>query len=438
MVVVGAGLAGLACATELAEAGHVPLVLEAAPRAGGRVHSFLDRANGLELDNGQHVLLAACTALRAWLARLGGRGHYRLERLARVPVLLPGQGVSWLGGSPLAYRHLSLGERVRAAAALAAAALLDEGERRRLDAVSFGEWLSAHGQSERAVRRLWDPLVVATLNLPSSRASAALALFVVRSGLLRPGAARLGLPRVGLSRLAPEAAQAFLGRHGGEVRLRSRVVGLELAGHRVRALLLAGGEVLASEACVLALPHHRLSRVLPPPLVGLAPFRQAAQLETSPIVNVHLVYDRPVLEARYLAVLESPLQWVFARGPNAGGPPGLVTVSLSAADRWVRLPASEVQEAIAREAARVLPGAARARLLNALVVKEPHATYAPAPGAERLRSGPRTGVGGLYLAGAWTATGWPATMEGAVRSGLAAAREVLRDLGSVPRAPGRP
>ncbi|MET7382869.1 hydroxysqualene dehydroxylase HpnE [Streptomyces sp. NPDC005526] len=439
-VVVGGGLAGITAALALADAGVRVTLIEGRPRLGGLAFSF--RRGDLTVDNGQHVYLRCCTAYRWFLGRIDAcalaplqdrldvpvldatrpEGR-RLGRLRRDPLPVP----LHLGRSLAAYPHLSLAERARvgrAALALKALDLTDPA----LDAQDFGGWLTAHGQSARAVEALWDLVGVATLNAVARDTSLGLAAMVFKTGLLSdPGAADIGWARVPLGELHDGLARKALDSAGVRTELRTRVTSLsphENGGWSVRVL----GETLRADAVVLAVPQREAHGLLPPGALD-APER-LLRIGTAPILNVHVVYDRKVLARPFFAALGTPVQWVFDRTDASGLKRGqYLAVSQSAAQDEIDAPVAELRERYLPELRRLLPRARGAEVEDFFVTRERTATFAPTPGVGRLRPGARTKAPGLYLAGAWTATGWPATMEGAVRSGVSAAEAALRALG---------
>jgi squalene-associated FAD-dependent desaturase len=430
VAVVGGGLAGIAAALELADAGAEVTLYEARSRLGGATYSV--QRNGLWIDNGQHVLLRCCTAYRAFLARLGVEGQVPIQPRLRIPILREGQPPAFLRRArlpaplhltPTLLRFALLRPRARLGALRAAAALrrLDPQDA-ALDTRTFGDWLQEHGQDEHATAELWDLITVPTLNLPAAEGSLMLAAMVFRTGLLEAAdAADIGVPIVPLQRLHGDAATAALERARVRIALSSPVETVEAG--RVRA----GDDAHEVDATVVAVPHDAAAKLLPG---GAADADALAGLGASPIVNLHVHFDRTVLEEPFAAAAsESPLQWLFDRTQSSGASEGqLVSVSLSNAAAEIGEPLAALRERYLPALHRLLPAARHAEVLDFSATREPRATFRAAPGTARLRPGARTSVPGLYLAGAWTDTGWPATMESAVRSGLAAASAVLADL----------
>lgn len=437
VTVIGGGLAGIAAALELADAGAAVTLLEVRPRLGGAAYSF--QRDGLWLDNGQHVFLRCCTEYRKLLTRLGTEADTVLQPRLSIPVLAPGGRVAWLrrsglppplhlAGSLLRYRHLTVRERFTAA--MAARALAKVSPRSAaVDRQSFGAWLRQRRQTPAAIEGLWELIGRPTLNLDADESSLAAAAFVFRAGLLEHAdAGDLGYARVPLQRVHGDAAQSSLRDAGVDVRLGLRAQRLETTA--VGGLVVSGqGERFVSSAVVLAVPNDRAPGLLPDGAV-----RDVGAIErlgSSPIVNLHLVYDRPVLSRDFVAAVSSPVQFVFDRTASSGLQRGqCLAVSLSAADAEIDTPAHELETRLTDALAQLLPAARTANVERFVVTRERFATFRAAPGAWCSRPGPQTGVDGLAIAGAWTDTGWPATMEGAVRSGRAAAAVALRALGA--------
>ncbi len=439
MIVVGAGIAGLTAALACADGGAQVTVLEARRRLGGATWSA--RREGMWVDNGQHVFLRACTAYRAFLTRIGAAGLVDLQRRLSVPVIAPGGPRAWLrrgrlpaplqlGPSLMRYSHLGPLDRVRVAAGGLRLARLDTG-REDLDSQTFGEWLARNGQSPSAVERFWDLIALPTLNVHVAEASLALAAMTFQTGFFTDAAAAdIGYARVPLDRVHAEPAARALADACVEVLVGHRVRRVDVDGNTATGVTVEGGH-LAADAVVVAVPHEEAAALLPAAagVDGLA----LRRLGSSPIVNVHVVYDRRVTGLPFAAAVGTPVQFVFDRTAASGtaGPDGrqYLAISLSGADDYVSMSTEDLRSLFAAELARVFPMARMARIERFFVTRERAATFRAVPGTARLRPGTRTGVEGLYLSGAWTDTGWPATMEGAARSGQAAAAAALAAIG---------
>jgi squalene-associated FAD-dependent desaturase len=451
VMVIGGGLAGTAAALKLADAGASVVLLERRPQLGGMVSSF--RRDGLHLDNGQHVFLRCCTEYVGLLDRLGCAHLAGLQDRLSVPVLVsyPGSSSHWaklgrsslrlppplhLTGGLLRYTALAPAARLKAATTAVALGRLDPRDP-AVDGQRFGPWLRRRGVDARSAEALWGLLTVATLNVGIEDASLALAAKVVRTGLLETAdGGDIGRLQVPQGEVHHVASLAALRRAGVEVHVRSAVRSLTSAaatnGPGSAGAATAGTTwtittddgSYAADAIVLAVPPDAAARLLPTGATVRHEF--AERLGSAPIVNVHLHYDRPVLPRPFVAVLGSPVQWVFDRTHASGATSGQsVAISLSAAEEWIDRPTSELRAVFSREMARLFLGARAARLQTVVVSRERSATFRQAAGSGAYRPGPASGLPGLALAGAWTDTGWPATMEGAVRSGYAAADHVL-------------
>ena len=479
VVVIGGGLAGITAAIALAESGADVTLLEARPRLGGATCSF--QRDGLIVDTGQHVFLGCCSAYRGLLAKLGMTEHAPLQDRFDVTVLAPGRPAGQPGaGQPGAsqrsasqprrarlrrtalpgplhmlpalgrYPFLSWAERAQVARPALAMRRVDPAAP-AADTERFGDWLAARGQSERARRALWDLFSVSALNIAGDDASLALAATVVKTGLLgKNNAADIGVAALPLGELHGDAAATLLAKLGAQVIMGAKVSAIESGA--IEGGAIEGGEIevtegqdarfrvrlgraedadLAADAVVLAVPHEKAAPLIPPDALPSGTVAGWAGLGASPIVNVHVIYDRPVTDLPFAAAIDSPVQWVFDRtrisgmtAASHGGPGQYLAISLSAADEYADVPAARLREQFVPALAELFPAARDARVTEFFVTRERRATFRQAPGSGALRPKAATRRPGLVLAGAWTDTGWPDTMEGAVRSGLAAAVEL--------------
>jgi squalene-associated FAD-dependent desaturase len=459
VAVVGGGLAGLAAGCALAGSGFRVTLFERRSYLGGRASSYQHPGTGEVVDNCQHVLLGCCTNLIQFYERLGVEGKIRwfdrltfLEPGGRASVIEPSGLPAPFHNSPafLRARCLNLSDKLAIGAAMAALAPAmprDKGE-------SFLTWLHRHGQTKQAVERFWKPVLISALNEELDRVSVPYAAQVVRESFLKSAAAgRMGVPTVPLTDLYSVAGE-YIRARGGGVRVRSGVESFVTEPDKVK--LLMSGEETTFDFVVFAVPFDVLSRILPQTSAA-DPLRQAlGRFETSPITGIHLWFDRQITDFDHAVLLDRTIQWMFhkskllnpassereghdfsraaripnqkkASAPEANG--SYVELVVSSSKTLVEKPRAEIIELGLAELREFFPGAREAILVKSTVIKEVHATYSPRPGVDVYRPGPETVWPRVFLAGDWTATGWPATMEGAVRSGYMAAESMARVAG---------
>lgn len=453
---VGGGLAGLSSAVALAEAGWRVRLLEKRPHLGGRATSYT-LPDGSEIDNCQHVTLGCCTNLADFYRRVGAEDKIRFY--GRLYFADAYGTVSTIEASPLPpplhmapsfllFGGLTLADKRAIAKALLTIARAG-GEPDGIDGLSMQEWLERQRQTPGAIARFWRVVLVSALDEELRRTDARYGIDVFWKGFLasREGY-RVGIPSVPLAKLY-DGCRDFIERQGGEVRVRCGVRRIRVEGDRFAAAELEDGSEVAADACVLAVPHDVAAGLLASSAgensASLA--QDLHQIKVAPITGVHLWFDRTVMTEPFLTLLDHTTQWIFNKsallGENKAAPRGdaatdeatpgegqYLQLVISASYDLVPKSRQEIIALCLRELGEVLPATKTAQLLKGTVVKEVSATFSPEPGVDRFRPGAaESGIRKLFLAGDWTSTGWPATMEGAVRSGYLAAESLLTEFG---------
>jgi squalene-associated FAD-dependent desaturase len=433
VIVIGGGLAGMAAAAALHDAGLHVTLLEARKTLGGRAGSFRDPITDEVLDNCQHVLLGCCTNLLDFYRRLGVANQIRFEKAIHF---LDGAGRSFnlfgvpglpaplhLGPAFLGFAALTWAERVALSRAMLAMMRLGRLGRQQFDDLPFGVWLEQYRQPASLIHKLYDPVLISALNEETRTVSSSYAIQVFVDSLLANSAGYpVGLPACPLSEL-------YAGLPCDDVQTGTRVLGLEFDGNgRCQGVRLAENKALPADAVVLAINHHTLPKWIPNELARRDErFAHLDRLESVPILGAHLWFDRPVLHTSHAALIEGPLQWLFRKDASGTAVHGVI----SAARDWVDRSKEQSLALFEKQVRATLKGARDARLVRGVIVIEKRATFSVRPGLERFRPAQEPPLGGMsnvYLAGDYTRTGWPATMEGAVRSGYLAAGAVMRSL----------
>ena len=462
VAVIGGGLAGLSAACALADAGHHVELFERRPFLGGRASSYELPGTGEVVDNCQHVLLGCCTNLIDFYRRLGVEQQIRWYD--EITFILPGGKSSTLkpGALPAPFHAapsflessvLDLGDKLaiaRAMMALTPSLPSDNGE-------NFQAWLLRHGQTKQSIDRFWGPVLISALNEELDRVSLRYAALVFRDSFLKSAeAGRMGVPAVPLSELYGTAADYITAR-GGKVHMRTPVESLTADSNGMR--LRAGGEEIRADYAVLATPFNGVVKLLPDTPEFEVLKSDARGFASSPITGIHLWFDREITPLEHAVLLDRTIQWMFHKSkilhPNSSksgsswGPRNLATrrgsaeqgsyleLVVSSSKTLVDKPRGEIIDMAVRELAEFFPIVREATLIKSTVVKEVHATFSPSPGSDAFRAPHVTPWPRLFLAGDWTATGWPATMEGAVRSGYGAAEALNGGKFIVPDLPAR-
>jgi squalene-associated FAD-dependent desaturase len=458
-LIVGGGLAGLAAAVALAERGVAVTVLESRPRLGGRASSFLDKTTGTQIDNCQHVNLGCCTNFQHFCRTLGLADVFRTERelyfIGRDRVVnrlaagaLPAPlhlATAFARTSYLSTRDLlAIARGVRALASARSAN----------SAPNFAEWLKQQRQTPAAIDRFWMPVLVSSLSETLDRIDVSSARKVLVDAFLtnRDGW-QVQIPTVPLDALYGTRLTGWLAKRGASVRLQTGVVRLSVDAGRATGAILRTGEVVETDQVIVAVPHWLVLDLLPPECRTHPDLARLNELETAPISSVHLWFDRPILfpfngnratELPHAVLIDRLSQWVFnrdllhnagsAQSQNAHAPERSeqghnYQVIISASRNIASSTQQEVIDQVVRELADVFPPAGEAVLRHARLVTEHRAVFSARPGAEGCRPSQQSPLPNVQLAGDWTRTGWPSTMEGAVRSGYLAAENALRLLG---------
>ena len=478
VAVVGGGLAGLAAGCALAASGFAVTLFERRPYLGGRASSYQHPGTGEVVDNCQHVLLGCCTNLIQFYQRLGVESKIRwydrltfLEPGGRASVIAQSKLPAPLHNAPSFLRAACLDLSDKLAIGMAMAALVpgtprDNGE-------NFSTWLHRHGQTKPAIERFWKPVLISALNEDLDRMSVPYAAQVVRESFLKSAAAgQMGVPTVPLTELYSVAGD-YIDAHSGEIHFRVSVEAFAPGPDKVR--LRISGEETSFDYVVFAVPFDILSRLLPQASGAEGLRHILARFETSPITGIHLWFDRQITDLDHAVLLDRTIQWMFHKSKLLTAPPktaidgevfraslkrcpetnqdllgeapgeasyaltqgrasteangSYVELVVSSSKALVEKSRAEIIELALAELREFFPGARVAKLVKSTVIKEVHATYSPRPGVDVHRPGSETIWPRVFLAGDWTATGWPATMEGAVRSGYKAAEFVARKLG---------
>ncbi|MDQ1390351.1 MAG: hypothetical protein QOF56_3805 [Acidobacteriaceae bacterium] len=446
VAIAGGGLAGLAAACALADSGFRITLFERRPYLGGRASSYEHPGTGEVIDNCQHVLFRVCTNLVEFYRRIGVADKIRWYD--EMTFIEPGGRTSIMRASPLPaplhtapsflrFPFLNAKDKFVISRAIAALTLTRQPDTGR----SFLHWCHQHRQTNNAIERFWKPILVSALSEDLDLISISYAAQVVRESMKSPEARHMGVPSIPLTDLYNRAGD-YIRARGGDIRFRTTLeafspepshVGIRVADRRDKERDEEHFDYL-----ILALPFDSLDRVLPETPEATPLRDKLAHFESSPITGIHLWFDRQISELDHAVLLDRTIQWMFnksrllstrgASSTEAGG--SYIELVVSASKSLIERSRTEIVELALKEVREFFPGARAANLAKSTVIKEIHATYSPRPGIEAYRAQQVTPWPRVFLAGDWTATGWPATMEGAVRSGYLAAEALARTAGT--------
>jgi squalene-associated FAD-dependent desaturase len=438
--IVGGGLAGLSAACALADSGYKVTLFERRPFLGGRASSYELPGTGEVVDNCQHVLLGCCTNLRNLYHRLAVEDKVRWYK--RITFIEPGGRSGSIESSFLPapfhsaisflqYQLLSLGDKLgiaRALLELIAGVPEDSSD-------NFLSWLRRKGQTQAAIDRFWAPVLISSLNEDLNKSSVKYGALVFRDAFLKSAeAGRMGVSTVPLSELYGGAAE-YIRARGGEVVLRSGVDEVTFGDGEVK--LRSNDREFTFDYAISAIPFHILGRILPRNAASEELQQKVNHLRTVPMTGIHLWFDREITPLEHAALLDRTIQWMFQKSKiitrsatqRAGGSGSYLELVVSSSKSLLEMGRAQIIELAMRELTEFFPSVQDAHLVKATVIKEVHATFAPAPLSDEFRLTPGSPWPRLFLSGDWTATGWPSTMEGAVRAGYLTAEALSRAAG---------
>ena len=448
-IIIGGGLSGLSAAVELSVLGRKVLLLEQHQHCGGRTYSFLDAASGSIVDNGQHLMMGCYHATRRFL-RLIGTDHLALLQPAlRIDFLHPSQNydhfecnrlpapLNLLSGL-VRFTSIPFKDRLKMLRIAKELNSTSHEKELELDRLTVEEWLTKLGQTNISRKYLWDVITIGALNNYPKNVSALMLFRVLRAAFLGNSEnASLLIPRVGLSELFVNPAVQFIKTHGGEVCTGIAVEGMILEGTRIRAVLTSDGKKLHAKSFISAIPWYSFEEVLSASYDMSRRARDSKSMisdssltegfRSSPIISIHLWLDREITNLDFAALLDTRIQWLFNKSKLLNEQREKTTdrqylsLVISGAQEFVGLNKKQLLKIAMEDLQQVLAQARDAKVIHSLVIKEKRATFLPSPGLETLRPNAPTKFSNLFLAGDWTATGYPAAIEGAVMSGKKAA-----------------
>ncbi len=437
VLIIGGGLAGLAAGVQLSSSGHSILLIEQKPRLGGRTYSFIHPETGDEVDNGQHLMMGCYHSTLKYLQMIGRSGLVEVQQNLSIAFRKENTAPTFLKTSMLpaplnvltgmlAFSALTFSERLSLLRVGIQLILKDPDTDEHLQSITVAQWLDELKQPEANKKVLWDVIAVGALNDSTEKISASLFVKVLKSAFF---GSRLNssmvIPKKGLSPVLIDGAEEFIKKNNGEVILNISIQTIDRKNGKIEQVILETGEVIKPKAVISAVPYFDLPRLFPvPEEVGL---RSLQSFVSSPILTVHLWFDAHFMQEQFAALLDSPFHWVFNKSVIYGrADKGLMYLALvvSGAHDLVEKEKEELSALAQNELKRFYPAAAASRVIHALIIKEKRATFSPSVGIEQFRPGPSTSLGNLFLAGDWTDTKLPATIEGAVQSGFDAAKFV--------------
>jgi hydroxysqualene dehydroxylase len=451
-IIIGSGISGLSAAVELSSRGCNVLLLEQRRNCGGRTRSFFDTVTGSFVDNGQHLMMGCYHATRRFLRLIGTDHLALLQPVLRIDFLHPPENYDNLKcprfPAPLnllcgllGFTAIPFKDRLKMLLVAKELNNTSPEKEMELDHLTVEEWLTKLGQSDISRKYFWDVITIGALNNYPKNVSALMLFRVLRAAFLGNSEnASLLIPHVGLSELFVNPAVQFIKAHGGEVRTGISVKSMMLEGTHVRSVLTSEGKELRAKSFISAIPWYSFGEILSAchyksqleadqkDFLSITKIKEG--FKSSPIISIHLWLDREVTNLDFAVLLETRIQWLFNKSKLLNEKKEITAVRqnlslvISGAEEFIRLDKKQLVKIAMEDLRRFLPKARDAKVIHSLVIKEKRATFIPSPGLESLRPNARTKFENLFLAGDWTATGYPATIEGAVMSGRTAAELV--------------
>jgi hydroxysqualene dehydroxylase len=436
VLVIGAGVSGLSAAVDLSSRGLKVLVCEKSPHAGGRASSFIDKSTSEWVDNGQHLMMGCYTAARRYIQMIGSDSLAELQPVLNIPYYragsertelrcLPLPSLMHAGSGLIRFSTIPFRELLRMSTVVKE--ILFRSGPEELDGISAAEWLSRLNQSPSARKYLWDVLCIGALNSSPEKVSALIFFRILKAIFTgaRTNSCFL-LPRATLSTLLIDPAVEYIRKHGGEIRTGTAVQKLRIKNDRVVSAQLNGGRNIAAEKIIAAVPWHTVNALVEPEII-----LDDSAFCSAPIVSIQLWLDRKILNDKFAALIDTSVQWVFDAGAllkNQEKTGQHLSFVISGAESFSKMTKSELITLAWNDLCSILPAARQAKIIHALAIKEKRATFIPAPGLESKRPSAQTRFKNLFLAGDWTDTGLPATIEGAIWSGVKASEMVAGGL----------
>ena len=451
VIIIGGGIAGVSSAIRLLDNGYRVNIIESRSFLGGRSFSFKDKLTGIDLDNGQHVITKACSNYLELSKRLGILNGWKQQDNFHLQVYDRFNKLGLLQSSPLPapfhlapsffkYQHLNFREKISICAALYKAKRTNR-DSREFERLLFVDWLLRNKQTPRSIEFFWNLIVMPILNDRVQDVNTRMALMAIQEGLLKSKHnADIGYPIKNVPSMMAKSVSGYFAKQGSLLTLSTTVTGLKIRDGEIKAVELKNGVELDTQIVISAIPVDSLLKILPRRTRSIPYFERLKGFQNAPIVNIHFWYDRKVMNTEFCVFVDGALQWVFNKNDidpelssEFNGVDSNITsnvgqhicISLSAAWEYIDQSKGDLIRKFMKEMALSFPVVRQSKVLKALVIKQRNATFRCVPGSGDIRPGSQTPYGNLFLAGDWTDTGWPSTMEGAVRSGYNAAQAII-------------